>query len=203
MDAYEQINPKRFRKILVVISGGFFLAIGLGILLFMLFVPSWQDYFNELVSVAQTYVGVNAPLAYFLGSGLYSMNAASPFFMEVFSAIGPEVEVAIKAAWIPAILTWFVTGFTMGFVCRRWDDGFFSGLLCGIITFIIIQILARIAILGDAQLGAFELGYALVVFLLLVNSSVAVLICMLGGVIGGLLYSKVLFKERAEIAEYM
>ncbi|MHA1265714.1 MAG: hypothetical protein ACTSRS_10830 [Candidatus Helarchaeota archaeon] len=202
MDAYENINPRRFKRVLIAVIFGFFLAIGLGILLFMAFVENWAYYFNELISAAETYVGINAPLAYFLGSGLYSLNAASPFFMDVFSAIGPEVETAIQGAWLPAILTWFITGFTMGLFCRRWDDGFFSGLLCGIVTFIIIQVMARIAVLGDAQLGAVELAYILVVFMLLVNSSVAVFICMAGGVIGGLLYSKVLFREEALIEEY-
>ncbi len=203
MDAYEQINPKRLKRVLIAVVFGFFMAIGLGILLFMVFVDNWQFYFGELITLAETYVGINAPLAYFLGSGLYSMNAVSPFFMDIFSAIGPEVEVAIGGAMIPAILTWFITGFVMGFFCKRWDDGLFSALICGIVTFVIIQVMARIAILGDSTLGALELGYVIVVFMLLVNSAVAVLIAMAGGVTGGLLYSKVLFRRQSMIEEYM
>ena len=202
MDAYEQINPKRFKRVLIAVVFGFFLAIGLGILLFMVFVENWQTYFQLLTDTAQQYIGINAPLAYFLGSGLYSMNAASPFFIDVFAAI-PGVEGIITGAAIPAILTWFITGFAMGFFCKRWDDGLFSALICGIVTFVIIQVMARIALLGDQTLGVLDLGYFLVVFMLLVNAAAAVFICMAGGVMGGLLYSKVLFRKQAMIEEYM
>lgn len=70
MDAYEQINPKRLKRILIAVLIGFFLALGLGILLFMALVPNWQTYFNQLVTLAQTYIGVNPFIAYILGSGL-------------------------------------------------------------------------------------------------------------------------------------
>jgi len=203
MDAYEQISPKRFKRVLIGVVFGFFLAIGLGIVLFMIFVENSQFYFNLLIYNAQEYVGINAPLAYILGSGLYSMNAASPFFMDIFGAIDPAVELAIREAVIPAVLTWFITGFVMGFFCKRWDDGLFSALICGIVTFVIIQVMARIAILGDQTLGVVDLAYFLVVFMLLVNSSVAVFICMAGGILGGLLYSKVLFRTQSMIEEYM
>ncbi|MHA1648753.1 MAG: hypothetical protein ACTSYB_01060 [Candidatus Helarchaeota archaeon] len=203
MDAYEQISPKRFRRVLIAVVIGFFLAIGLGILLFMACVENWEYYFNRLVEVAQEYIGINIPLAYILGSGLYSLNSASPFFMDIFSAIGPEVETAIRNAVLPAVLTWLITGFVMGLICKRWDDGFFSGLLCGLITWLFVVIASRIAILGTSQLGILELGYFLVVFMMLVNSAAAILICMAGGVLGGLLYSKVLFRQEALIEEYM
>ncbi|HUY00872.1 MAG TPA: hypothetical protein VMV49_15025 [Candidatus Deferrimicrobium sp.] len=202
MDAYEQISPKRIRKVLILVVIGFFLAIGLGILLFILFVENWQFYFNELISVAQEYIGINPGMAYFLGSGLYSLNAASPFFADIFGAIGPEVQIFIQNATLPAILTWFITGFVLGFFAKRWDDGFFSGLLCGIAVWIFMIVASRIAILGNSQLGVLELGYIIIVFMLLVNSFAAFLICVCGGVLGGLLYSKVLFRRQALIEQY-
>ena len=206
MDAYEQISPKRFKRVLIAVLFGFFLAIGLGILLFMVFVEGWQGYFQLLTDFAEKYVGINPPLAYFLGSGLFSMNAASPFFLDVFGAIefgGTSADTFINNSMLPAVLTWLITGFVMGFFCKRWDDGLFSALICGIVTFVIIQVMARIAILGDQTLGVADLAYFLVVFMLLVNSSVAVFICMAGGILGGLLYSKVLFRTQAMIEEYM
>jgi hypothetical protein len=202
MDAYEQINPKRFKRVLIAVLFGFFLAIGLGILLFMALVPSWPFYFDTLINVAETYIGINPPLAYVLGSGLYSLNAASPFFMDIFGAIGPEIATAIQSAILPAILTWFSTGFVMGFFCTRWEDGFFSGLLCSLIVWVFVVIASRIAILGDAQLGILEIGYVLIIFMMLVNSAAAILICIAGGVLGGLLYSKVLFRKQALIEQY-
>ena len=203
MDAYEQINPKRLKRVIIAVVLGFVLAIGLGLLLFIALVTDWRYYFDELISVANTLGVYNDPFAYILGSGLYSMNAASPFFMDIFSAIGPEVEAAINTAVLPAILTWFVTGFVMGIMVKRWDDGFISGLICGLATWIFVIIATRIIILGDAILGVLELGYILIVFMMLVNAAVAILICMAGGVIGGLLYSKVLFRQEALIEEYM
>jgi hypothetical protein len=202
MDAYEQISPKRLKRVLIAVVFGFFLAIGLGILLFMALVPNWPFYFNTLITTAETYIGINAPFAYILGSGLYSLNAASPFFMDIFGAIGPEVATAIQNAILPAILTWFITGLVMGFFCKRWEDGFFSGLLCSLIVWVFVIIASRIAILGDAQLGILEIGYALIVFMILVNSAAAILICLGGGVIGGLLYSKILFRKQALIEQY-
>lgn len=202
MDAYEHISPKRFKRVLIAMVFGFFLAIGLGILLFIAFVPNWQSYFTILTDAAELYVDVGDALAYFLGSGLYSMNAASPFFMDIFGGIIGVTEF-ISVATLPAILTWFITGFAMGFFCKRWDDGLFSGLLCGIVTFIVMQVMARFVLLGNMALGVGELAYIIMVFSLLVNSAVAVLICMAGGVFGGLLYSKVLFRTQAMIEEYM
>jgi len=203
MDAYEQINPKRLKRILIAVLIGFFLSLGLGILLFMALVPDWQFYFNELISTAETYIGINAPLAYILGSGLYSLNAASPFFMDIFGAIGPAVQAGIQSAILPAILTWFITGFVMGFLVKRWDDGFFSGLLCGLIVWFFTMIATRFALLGTTQLGIFTIAEILLYFLSLVNSAAAILICMAGGVVGGLVYSKVLFRKQALIEQYM
>jgi len=203
MDAYEQINPKRFKRIIFAIVVGFFLAIGLGILLFIAIVPTWQDYFNQLISTANTLGIYNDPLAYILGSGLYSLNAPSPFFMDIFSAIGPDVATAIQLSILPAILTWLISGFVIGIICKRWEDGFIAGLLCGLITWTFIIITSRIAILGDAQLGVLELGYILVVFMMLVNSAAAIIICMAGGVLGGIVYSKILFRQESLIEEYM
>jgi hypothetical protein len=203
MDAYEQINPKRLKRILIAVLIGFFLSLGLGILLFMALVSNWQFYFNTIISTAQEYIGINAPLAYILGSGLYSLNAASPFFLDIFGAIGPEVQTGIQSAILPAILTWFITGLVMGFLVKRWDDGFFSGLLCSLCVWVFVIIASRIAILGTTQLGILEIGYVLIVFMMLVNSAAAILICMGGGVVGGLIYSKVLFRKQAMIEQYM
>lgn len=208
MDAYEQISPKRFRRVLIAMVFGLFLAIGLGILLFMVLVRDWQIYFDSIFDLAFTAGIDNVPLVYFLGSGLYSMNAASPFFVDMFFHPSAPAEFqlvgqGILSAALPAVLTWFITGFVMGFFCKRWDDGLFSALLCGIATFIVIQVMARVAILGSDVLGVLELGYIILVFMLLVNSAAAVFICMAGGVLGGLLYSKVLFRRQAMIEEYM
>lgn len=134
---------------------------------------------------------------------MYSLSAASPFFLDIFGKISPDIEAGIRSAILPAILTWFITGLIMGFLVKRWDDGFFSGLLCSLIVWVFIMIVARIAILGDAILGILEIGYALIVFMLLVNSAAAILICIGGGVVGGLIYSKVLFRKRALIEQYM
>ena len=204
MDAYEQISPKRFKRIVIVVIIGFFLSIGLGILLFMAFVPGWQAFFDELTLTAQTYIGLQPAFVYILGSGLYSLNAASPFFLDLFADAGLlDVYSRIQDAVLPAILTWLIVGLVMGLLVKRWDDGFLSGLFCGLITFIFVVIGTRIAILGTAQLGILELGYILIVFMLLVNSAAAILICMAGGVLGGLIYSKVLFRTEAMIEEYM
>ncbi len=206
MDAYEQISPKRFRRVLIAAVFGFFLAIGLGILLFMAVVRDWPSYFAAIESIAQS-IGIESiPLAYILGSGLYSMNATSPFFVDlIFGIDNPyfvQIQAGINSAILPAILTWFITGFIMGLFCKRWDDGFFSGLLCGIVTFIFITIATRIAVLGTDQLGVLELGYLLIVFMMLVNSASAIFICMAGGIMGGFLYSKVLFRQKSLIGEY-
>ncbi len=203
MDAYEQINPKRIKRVAIAVILGFFLAIGLGILLFMALVDEWQSYFDSLIYYAD-FLGVSSNfVAYILGSSLYSMNSASPFFMDLFSQMGPEVEAAISNAVLPAILTWFITGFVMGLLCKRWDDGFLSGLICGLASWVFVVIATRIAIVGSSTFGILELGYILLVFMMLVNSAAAILICMAGGVIGGLLYSKVLFRQESLIEEYM
>jgi len=202
MDAYEQINPKRLKRILIAVLIGFFLSLGLGILLFMALVPDWQIYFTELISLSQDYIGINPFMAYVLGSGLYSLSAASPFFVQIFGAISPEVEEGIRSAILPAILTWAITGLVMGFLVKRWDDGFFSGLICGLLVWVFVVIATRIAILGTAELGILAIAEALIYFMMLVNSAAAILICMAGGVIGGLLYSKVLFRNQALIEQY-
>jgi hypothetical protein len=204
MDAYEQINPKRLKRVVISVIIGFFIAIGLGILLFIVFVADWQPFFARITSIAEEYIGLQPAFVYILGSGLYSLNAASPFFLDMFSAPElAEISTGIQQAVLPAILTWLITGFVMGIICKRWEDGFLAGLFCGLITWIFVVIGTRIAVLGSTQLGVLELGYILIVFMMLVNASVAILICMAGGVLGGIVYSKILFRQEALIEEYM
>jgi len=200
MDAYEQINPKRLKRVLIAVLIGFFLSLGLGFLLFIALVPLpiWQPYFNQLIDTLK----INPFVAYTLGSGLYSLNAASPFFLEIFGSI-PQFEAGIRAAILPAILTWFLTGLVMGLLAKRWDDGFLSGLLCGLVVWAFTIIATRFVILGTSQLGIFTIAELLMYFLSLVNSSAAIIICMAGGVVGGLLYSKILFRKQALIEQYM
>lgn len=203
MDAYEHINPKRFKRVLILVIIGFFLSIGLGILLFMLFVDNWQYYFDQFITGIGEFTGMSPVMAYILGSGFYSLNASSPFFQDIFGAIGPEVADMLNMMILPAILTWVITGFVMGFFCKRWDDGVLSGLLCSLIVWVFIVITSRITIAGGQTFGIFELGYILVIFMMLVNSAAAILLCMGGGMLGGLLYSKVLFREQSIIEDYV
>lgn len=200
MDAYEQINPKRLKRVLIAVLIGFFLSLGLGFLLFIVLVPApiWKEYFDQLIS----FLGINPFVAYTLGSGLYSLNAASPFFLNIFGSISPQLTEGISAAIVPAILTWFITGLVMGFLVRRWNDGFLSGLLCGLIVWLFITVATRFVLIGTAQLGIFTVAELLMYFLSLVNSAAAIIICIIGGVIGGLLWSKVLFRKQALIEQY-
>ncbi len=182
---------------------GFFLAIGLGIILFMLLVDNWQSYFYQLITPAYPYPGMNPIIGYILGSGFYSLNASSPFFQDIFGAISVDVQNMLSMMVLPAILTWVITGFVIGLFCKRWDDGFLSGLICSLSVWVFVVIASRITLVGGNLFGILELGYILVIFMMLVNSAAAILICMGGGVVGGLLYSKVLFRRQALIEEYM
>ncbi|NVM56310.1 MAG: hypothetical protein HWN66_21615, partial [Candidatus Helarchaeota archaeon] len=199
--AYEQISPKRLKRVIIAVVIGFFLSIGLGILLFMVFVENWQYYFDQLISQSKGYI--NPIMAYILGSGLYTLNAASPFFVDIFSAFGTEIEDMLGMMVLPAILTWFITGFTMGFICKKWEDGFLSGIFCGLVTWVFLVVGTRIAIFGSSTFGPGELFFILAVFMMLVNSAAAILICIGGGVLGALFYSKVLYRKKAMIEEYM
>ncbi|MFX1296771.1 MAG: hypothetical protein ACFFD2_18185 [Promethearchaeota archaeon] len=149
-----EFNPITFKKALIQGILGFFIALGLGILFLIIF--GQHGFFNDLATVIESFTGPHPVMAYFLGSGLYSINATTPLLAPLLDAITPGIGGSVGGAAWPAFLTWLVTGFLLGFIAKKGKSALFGSLFITIFVWLFVVISARIIFLPPSIVGAAE-----------------------------------------------
>ncbi|NVM29670.1 MAG: hypothetical protein HWN65_12580 [Candidatus Helarchaeota archaeon] len=169
-EGFPTINPETLKNVLILGPLGFLIAIGLGIG-FVLILPGGSLYLASISS--------NKMVAYLIGSGVFSLNAISPFLMEI---------VVGYVAW-SAFLTWFITGFILGILAKKWRTGVYSALLTALLVWLLVVIGTRIFITTVATTSPIE--YAFFSLLMLVNAGIGFVVAGIGSTIGTVLYAHV------------
>ncbi|NVM53249.1 MAG: hypothetical protein HWN66_06060 [Candidatus Helarchaeota archaeon] len=164
------INPETLKKALLLGALGFLIAIGLGIG-FVLILPGGSTFLGSISS--------NKLVAYLLGSGVFSLNAISPFLMEI---------VVGYIAW-SAFLTWLITGLILGILAKRWRTGIYSGLVTALLVWLLVVIGTRLFIRTAATTP--PIVYAGFSLFMLVNAGIAFFVTGIGSTLGSVLYAHV------------
>ncbi|MHA1799793.1 MAG: hypothetical protein ACTSVY_15195 [Candidatus Helarchaeota archaeon] len=202
MSDYGEFDLEDTGKSLDIITLGVIIIVGLSILFFFTLARNSAYLFvDALASVFGTLETAHLTI---LGFTLFTLVAPVGYFwMQDPAFLGLDYGgVTFEPVLISSIITYVVAGLVVGLIAKKdWLKGFTVGIWTGIgvyITTLILTLIALIAV-GIISAGApGVLGTILVVLFILVMSIPSFIICGAAGMLGGLIYQRVL-KNRYRI----
>ena len=194
--SYEEFDTKETGKFLGKLLLGTLIAMGLSLLFWFTLARDTAYLFVE--ALAGVFGNIEVAHLTILSVTLFTLvGPVGYIFMQNPAFAGLSYgTVTFEPILISALITYVVTGVIMGLIMKKdWMDGFKAGLWTGIMVFVATLVMTLIAlfavgIFSGGAPGVFAI--IIVVSLIFMMSLPSMLICGASGILGSLLYKRIM-----------